>query len=103
MAQAAQAGALRTSLAACYPHNAARALPSCLREKGPSRRDCAMSEQASLYGKPYVACEEFGTNLLLLLVGQELNDLIETDEREELLARQHGQCVALVAPQRVLP
>lgn len=62
-----------------------------------------MSEQASLYGKPYVACEEFGTNLLLLLVGQELNDLIETDEREELLARQHGQWVALVAPQRVLP
>ena len=62
-----------------------------------------MSEQASQYGKPYVACAEFGTNLLLLLVGQELNDLIETDEREELLARQHGQWVALVAPQRVLP
>ena len=47
MAQAAQAGALRTSLAACYPHYAARALPSCLREKGPSRRDCAMSEPST--------------------------------------------------------
>ena len=41
--------------------------------------------------------------MLLLLTEQELNDLIETDEREELLAGPHGQSVALAAPQRVLP
>lgn len=36
--------------------------------------------------------------MLLLLTEQELNDLIETDEREELLAGPHGQSVALAAP-----